>query len=88
MYNTWRILQLKVIVYSNHSINISLASFSHQQYGQTPVYTAAEEGHSDIVQMLIQANADINHPNEVRNFVYLCVGIWGKSTREALLVEE
>lgn len=36
-----------------------------QQYGQTPVYIAAEEGHSDIVQMLIQANADINQPNAV-----------------------
>lgn len=47
--------------YSHHSTN----SFFCEQDGQTPVYIAAEENHSNIVQMLIQAKADIKHPDKV-----------------------
>ena len=45
--------------------HIPLVSSSHQQWGETPVYTASEHGHETIVKMLIGAKADINHPNEV-----------------------
>ena len=42
-----------------------LVSSSHQQFDQTPVYVASEQGHDAIVKMLIEAKADINHSNEV-----------------------
>jgi len=41
-------------------------SSSHQQSGKTPVYIATAGGHDDVVQMLIQANADFN---EVHTYV-------------------
>ena len=45
--------------------HIPLVSSSHQQEGKTPVYIASEHGHKAIVKMLIEAKADVNHPNEV-----------------------
>ena len=42
-----------------------LFSSSHQQWGQTPVYIASERGHDTITKMLIEAKADVNHPDEV-----------------------
>lgn len=43
----------------------SLAPSSQKQFGRTPVYIASAGGHGNIVNMLIQANSDINHPNKV-----------------------
>ena len=50
------------LIYSYH---IPLVSSSDQQRGQTPVNIASESGHGTVVQMLIEAKADINHPDKV-----------------------
>ena len=35
------------------------------QFGCTPLYAAAENGHQEVVQLLVQADADKNAPDEV-----------------------
>ena len=39
-----------------------LSSFARRTHGQTPLYTAAANGHARIVAMLIEAGADLNAP--------------------------
>ena len=36
------------------------------QDGCTPLYAAAENGHQEVVQLLVQADADKNAPDNVR----------------------
>jgi len=55
------------------------------QGGATPVYKAAQEGHWEVVQRLVQAGADKDAPEEVREGRGLdvgrrngvCVSCWG-----------
>ena len=37
----------------------------HAQYGGTPVLVATQSGHTEIVEVLIAANADVNATSEV-----------------------
>ena len=40
-------------------------SLQHVQGGQTPVYLASCNGHSEVVKLLVQAGADLNLPRKV-----------------------
>ena len=44
------------------------------QYGSVPLGIAAQEGHTKIVQRLLEAGANINHQNKVMtvNVVFPC----------------
>lgn len=46
-------------------------NFIIRQYGCTPLYRAAENGHVDIVKILIKAGADINVYNRVCHSIIL-----------------
>jgi ankyrin repeat protein len=35
------------------------------QNGTTPIYLASQKGHTDVLQLLIDARADVNQPNKV-----------------------
>jgi hypothetical protein len=42
--------------------------YSHRvplQDGTTPVYVASQEGHTDVLRVLVNCKADINQPDEV-----------------------
>ena len=38
------------------------------QYGRTPLHVAAENGHTDVVDILLKHGADVNTQDKVRNF--------------------
>ena len=42
-----------------------LVSHSILQYGSVPLVIAAEKGHTETVQRLLEAGANVNHPNKV-----------------------
>ena len=60
--------------------HLTVFSSSHQQTGKTPVYIATARGHDDIVQMLIQANADINEVH-----VYVCTYMYVHAHRYEII---
>ena len=43
----------------------SLVSHSLLQYGNVPLVVAAENGHTETVQRLLEAEANVNHQNKV-----------------------
>ena len=43
----------------------SLVSHSLLQYGSVPLVVAAESGHTETVQRLLEAGANVNHQNKV-----------------------
>ena len=43
----------------------SLVSHSLLQYGNVPLETAAQKGHTETVQRLLEAGANVNHQNKV-----------------------
>ena len=47
---------------------ISSFYFPFIQDGTTALIYAAENGHSDVVSLLVEAHADINLPDEVMDF--------------------
>ena len=53
-----------------HVYHIPLVNSSDQQKGQTPVYIASQQGHGTVVQMLIEANADI-----MSTIIIYCMGM-------------
>ena len=43
----------------------SLVSYSLLQYGNVPLGIAASEGHTETVQRLLEAGANVNHQDKV-----------------------
>ena len=50
---------------SNECSLSSLVSHSLLQYGNVPLGIAAGEGHTETVQRLLEAGANVNHQNKV-----------------------
>ena len=50
---------------SNEGSLSSLVSHSLLQYGAVPLEVAASEGHTETVQRLLQAGANVNHHAKV-----------------------
>jgi ankyrin repeat protein len=42
------------------------------QYGSTALYQAASEGHVSVVKLLLDAKADVNQANMVRDTFFSC----------------
>jgi len=49
---------------------LCLLCSSHEQYGQTAVYSASAAGHTEVVKLLVQAKADVE-PNEYVGYAYM-----------------
>ena len=49
----------------------SLVSHSLLQYGNVPLGTAARKGHTETVQRLLEAGANVNHQTKVPTARYL-----------------
>ena len=52
--------------YSGYRVSILLL-----QYGSVPLGIAAQEGHTETVQRLLEAGATVNYQNKVMTMVYL-----------------
>ena len=50
---------------SNECFLSSLVSHSLLQYGSVPLGVAAGDGHTETVQRLLEAGANVNHQNKV-----------------------
>ena len=50
---------------SNECSLSSLVSHSLLQYGTVPLEVAASEGHTETVQRLLEAGANVNHQDKV-----------------------
>jgi ankyrin repeat protein len=51
-----------------------VACFLYLQDGRTPLYCAAQKGHDKIMEMLVQAGADVNAANKV-GMISLCTSV-------------
>ena len=55
--------------YALHDVAYILHTFLSMQDGTTAISYAAMKGHSDVVQLLIQSNADVDLPDKVIDYV-------------------
>ena len=50
--------------------------FSVRQVGATPLTMASQEGHNDVVQMLLERGAHVDHPTKVPALqLIICYGM-------------
>ena len=53
-------VQVLLVKYVTSTVHSSLHAIPLTQDGATPLYVASQEGHSDVVNILIRNGADIN----------------------------
>ena len=46
-------------------LNLSFTTYTNTQWGQTAVFCASAQGHSEVVKLLVQAGADLELQRKV-----------------------
>ena len=54
-------------------MHVCIYIYMHIQDGWTSLMSASDNGHQDVVQLLIKHDADVNHATKVHVCMYVCL---------------